>query len=213
MSRPAPRGGEPTRGRELRARGQQTMTRLLDAGTRVFAERGYHAARVDDVVNAARTSHGTFYLYFSSKQDLFQAIAQNVATEMVDLARQLPPLDEPPYDGQRAPFRDWLERFTTLYSRHGEFVRTWTDAEIGDGDLGRIARDLVTEFSRQLAVRVRAAAPDLDARMTAFALVSMIERMSYYVQAGQLRVTTADALDVMDRVTRAALHGGAPASS
>jgi hypothetical protein len=41
----------------------------------------------------------------------------------------------------------------------------------------------------------------------------MIERMSYYVQAGQLRVTTADALDVMDRVTRAALHGGAPASS
>ena len=48
-------------------------------------------------------------------------------------------------------------------------------------------------------------------RMTAFALVSMIERMSYYVQAGQLRVETTDALDVMDRVTRAALHGGVTA--
>jgi AcrR family transcriptional regulator len=189
------------------------MTRLLDAGTRVFAERGYHAARVDDVVKAASTSHGTFYLYFASKEDLFRAIAENVAAEMVDLARELPPLDAPVYDGHRAPFRDWLERFTTLYSRHGEFVRTWTDAEIGDGDLGRIARDLVTEFSRQLAVRVRAAAPDLDARMTAFALVSMIERMSYYVQAGQLRVATTDALDVMDRVTRAALHGDTPAGS
>jgi len=185
------------------------MARLLDAGTRVFAEHGYHAARVDDVVKAARTSHGTFYLYFSSKEDLFRAIAETVAAEMVDLARQLPPLDAPGHDGQPAPFRVWLERFTTLYARHGEFVRTWTDAEIGDGDLGRIARDLVGEFSRQLAVRVRAAAPDLDARMTAFALVSMIERMSYYVQAGQLRVGTGDALDVLDRVTRAALHGRA----
>jgi hypothetical protein len=63
-------------------------------------------------------------------------------------------------------------------------------------------------------VRVRAAAPDLDARMTAFALVSMIERMSYYLQAGQLRVATDAALDVLDRVTRAALHGAhAPAGT
>jgi AcrR family transcriptional regulator len=214
MSRAAPRGGTPTRGRELRARGQRTQARLLEAGARVFAERGYHAARVDDVVKAARTSHGTFYLYFSSKEDLFRAIAETVAAEMLDLARQLPPLDGvSDDDGQPAPFREWLARFTTLYAQHGEFVRTWTDAEIGDGDLGRIARDLVGEFSRQLAVRVRAVAPELDARMTAFALVSMIERMSYYLQAGQLRVGTDDALDVMDRVTRAALHGSMPMPS
>src|SRR6185503_19557856 len=75
MSRAAPRAGAPTRGRELRARGQRTQARLLEAGARVFAERGYHAARVDDVVKAARTSHGTFYLYFSNKEDLFRALA------------------------------------------------------------------------------------------------------------------------------------------
>src|SRR5262245_43081549 len=104
MTRAAPRGGVPTRGRELRARGQRTMTRLLEAGTRVFAERGYHAARVDDVVKAARTSHGTFYLYFSSKEDLFRAIAETVAAEMLDLARELPPLDARGDDGE-TPFR------------------------------------------------------------------------------------------------------------
>jgi len=209
MTQTAPRGGVPTHGRELRARGQQTMVRLLDAGTRVFADRGYHAARVDDVVKAARTSHGTFYLYFASKEDLFRAIAQNVAAEMVDLARELPSLDG---DGGRADdgeFRAWLTRFQALYGRHGDFLRTWTDAEIGDGDLGRIAQDLVTEFSRQLAIRVRAAAPGLEPRTTAFALVSMIERTSYYVQARQLRVAPAAMLDVIANVTRAALHGQA----
>jgi AcrR family transcriptional regulator len=188
------------------------MARLLEGGTRAFADRGYHAARVDDIVTAANTSHGTFYRYFSSKQDLFRAIAETVAAEMVDLARELPPLDGARADGAAtadsdAAFRAWLERFSALYAQHGEFVRTWTDAEIGDGELGRIARDLVTEFSRQLALRVRTAAPELDPGMTAFALVSMIERTSYYVQSGQLEVSADEALDVLAQVTQAALHG------
>jgi AcrR family transcriptional regulator len=187
------------------------MTRLLDAGTKVFAERGYHAARVDDIVHAAHTSHGTFYLYFSSKEDLFRAIAEGVAAEMVELARELPPLDAGNGAGDPVrPFREWLTRFSELYARHGEFVRTWTDAEIGDGDLGRVAQDLVTDFSGELAQRVQSAAPELDAAMTAFALVSMIERTSYYVQTGQLDVSSDETLDVLARVTRSAIHGTVP---
>ncbi len=54
------------------------MRKLLDAGMRVFAERGYHAARVDDIVRAARTSHGTFYLYFANKEDLLRALAVEI---------------------------------------------------------------------------------------------------------------------------------------
>ena len=79
-------------GRELRARGRRTLRRLLDAGAKVFAERGLHAARVDDVVKAAKTSHGTFYLYFANKEDLFRALTLDVAEKMVDLAAELPPL-------------------------------------------------------------------------------------------------------------------------
>ena len=52
------------------------MRRLLDAAIVVFDERGYHAARVDDIVRVAETSHGTFYLYFSSKENLFQALVR-----------------------------------------------------------------------------------------------------------------------------------------
>ena len=50
----------------LRARGHRTRARLLAAGAEVIARKGLHAARVDDIVKAARSSHGTFYLYFSS---------------------------------------------------------------------------------------------------------------------------------------------------
>src|SRR6476469_2681053 len=86
----AARIGLPAQGRELRARGRRTLRRLLDAGAKVFAERGLHAARVDDVVKAAKTSHGTFYLYFANKEDLFRALALDVAERMVELAAEFP---------------------------------------------------------------------------------------------------------------------------
>lgn len=197
-------GGRPAQGRELRARGKRTLAALLDAGAVVFASRGYHAARVDDIVRAAKTSHGTFYLYFSSKEDLFRALALDVAAEMVDLARELPSLTPDDSDTLGA-MRAWLDRFGELYGRHGAFIRTWTEAEIGDTDLGRIGDDLVTEFSRQMSMRVREAAPDLDAGLTAFALVSMIERTSYYVESRQLQTDPAATRDVMAAVTQAAL--------
>src|SRR5215212_998275 len=84
--------GTPARQRELRAQGRKTMRRLSDAGMRVFAERGYHQSRVDDIVRAARTSHGTFYLYFANKEDLLRALAVDCAQEMDAMADTIGPI-------------------------------------------------------------------------------------------------------------------------
>src|SRR3954469_19835927 len=86
---PAPRS-DAAAPRELRARGLATRERLLDAGATVFAKRGVHAARVDDIVKVAATSHGTFYLYFANKEELFHALAEKVAGELEALAGRAP---------------------------------------------------------------------------------------------------------------------------
>ena len=49
--------------------------------------------------------------------------------------------------------------------------------------------------------------PRLDAGAAAFALVSMIERTTYYVQSRQLHVEPTEMLDVLAAVTQAAVHG------
>ncbi len=65
--------GAPASRRVLRSQGKRTMRKLLDAAMVAFDNRGYHATRVNDVVEIAKTSHGTFYLYFSNKEDLLRA--------------------------------------------------------------------------------------------------------------------------------------------
>ena len=196
-------------GRELRARGRRTMQRLLDAGAKVFADRGYHAARVDDVVKAAKTSHGTFYLYFASKEDLFRALAIDVATEMAALAGEFPVI-EPGSEG-RAAIRAWLERFQSLYERSGAVIRTWTEAEMSDTEFGRIGGDLVIEFTARLAARIRAAAADLDAQYAAMAVVALVERTSYFHATGTLRVDRTAMLDTLTDTVQAGICGAAPA--
>src|SRR3989442_13609280 len=99
--RPPPRGGAPAQERELRAQGKKTMRKLLDAAMTVFEKRGYHAARVDDIVKVAKTSHGTFYLYFANKEDLFRALTADVAEEMTGPSE--PPA---PISGTDAGYRD-----------------------------------------------------------------------------------------------------------
>jgi AcrR family transcriptional regulator len=50
---------------------------LLAAATTVFAEKGYRNAGVGDIIARAGVARGTFYLYFTSKQEIFLAIVED----------------------------------------------------------------------------------------------------------------------------------------
>ena len=52
---------------------------ILDAARRVFAELGYGAATVRNIIRATTLASGTFYNYFKSKEEVYQAIRDEVA--------------------------------------------------------------------------------------------------------------------------------------
>ncbi len=57
---------------------------LLDAALDEFAERGFAAARMEDIARRADLSKGTLYLYFESKEDLFKALVDTKAAPRLD---------------------------------------------------------------------------------------------------------------------------------
>ncbi|MDT5102883.1 MAG: hypothetical protein QOI25_396 [Mycobacterium sp.] len=205
-NQPAARRRAVSEPRELRARGRNTKRRLLDAGATVLAAKGYHATRVDDVVKLAETSHGTFYLYFSNKEELFRALAAEVAEDMQALAEALGPLRAGP--AGRARLQQWITEFVELYRKHGPVIRAWTEAEIGGSEFGRLGTDLLTQFTGVIVARISEVAPaDLDPAIASLVLVAMLERLNYYALTNQVRVEPDAIAETLARVTHASLFG------
>jgi AcrR family transcriptional regulator len=63
---------------------------ILDAALAVFAQKGFAATKLDDVAAKAGITKGTIYLYFDSKQALFEALArQSVGAQIQQVTAQL----------------------------------------------------------------------------------------------------------------------------
>lgn len=56
-----------------------TRERILDAAMDVFSTKGYHDARVDDIVEMSSTSKGSVYFHFPNKEKLFLALVDKFA--------------------------------------------------------------------------------------------------------------------------------------
>jgi len=56
----------------------ERRAQILAHARDVFAKRGYHAAKIDDIVSAAGIARGTFYLYFDDKRTIFEEIVDRV---------------------------------------------------------------------------------------------------------------------------------------
>jgi AcrR family transcriptional regulator len=200
--------GAPVEHRELRAQGRRTMQRLRTAAIKTFAERGYQAARVDDIVRSARTSHGTFYLYFANKEDLLRTLATECAEELTALAREVGPIT-PDATGYAA-LRDFLDRFLRTYEHYGPVIRAWMEGQVDDRQVNRMGVDAFTKIATTLAARMRDARCDAS-QTSVGALMAMLERFAYYVVSRGADVRSPATLDALATVVHRGFFG-APAT-
>ena len=61
---------------------------ILNAAIDVFAQKGFHHARVSDVAKAAQVADGTIYLYFKSKDDLLISLFEEKMQQIVESFRE-----------------------------------------------------------------------------------------------------------------------------
>ncbi len=58
----------------MQHRSEETRGKIMDAAIRLFSNRGYKTASVDDICKEAGVSKGAFYHHFETKQALFLAL-------------------------------------------------------------------------------------------------------------------------------------------
>jgi AcrR family transcriptional regulator len=188
--RPSLGGGIPAQQRGLGAQGRETVRRLLDAGLAEFEETGLQASRVEDIVRRAKTSHGTFYLYFANKDDLFRTLLRDALHDMAVITDEFPIVTS--NEAGRSALRQWVQRFGEIYAAHATVIRILSQAEIVGEEVFADGLQLLFRLSEAItqgmtaAEKVQARAdsePVPHAELTALACLMMLERVNYLLSA------------------------------
>jgi AcrR family transcriptional regulator len=77
------RAGRGTPSETRKARSAARREAILDAALDEFSQRGFEAARLDDVAKRAGVAKGTIYLYFRDKESLFQELIRTMLTPLI----------------------------------------------------------------------------------------------------------------------------------
>jgi AcrR family transcriptional regulator len=129
----------------LSKRAVATVNTLADAGAAQFRLRGYRSTSVDDIVVAAQVARGTFYKYFSDKQDLLAAVGAEVYGAAKAFAERIAQVD-PVTD--EATLWHWLATYVEFYDRYSGCIDAWAEGTtddptiVGIGENGQVLMDL-----------------------------------------------------------------------
>lgn len=84
---------------------------ILECARDVFAKRGYHDAKIEDIVNAAGVARGTFYLYFEDKRAVFEEIVDRAFAQIGMVIVRVDPKDKGRTLGEQV--RENIDRLVT----------------------------------------------------------------------------------------------------
>jgi AcrR family transcriptional regulator len=172
----------------LGVQGRKTVRRLLEAGLAEFGARGLHAVSVNDVARRAQTSHGTFYLYFSNKEDLFKALLRDALDDMKVITDEFPVVTR--NEAGRAALRGWVQRFCDIYLAHAVVIRILSQAEIVGEEVWRSGLHTLFRLAEAITTGMTAARWDVPGgrgqqdELTALACLMMLERVNYLISVG-----------------------------
>jgi AcrR family transcriptional regulator len=154
---------------------------------------------VDDIASAASLSHGAFYRYFSSKEQVFREVATPAVEDVLVLLEELP--------DPRGGLHAWSRRLYQTYAIHGGLFSAWAESEPA-----RAA--LEPEVALEIAAAVEAALGPRsfgDLPVDALLLLSHVERAPYIVRTYP-RLPQADAIAATGEILERGFFGAGRAA-
>jgi TetR/AcrR family fatty acid metabolism transcriptional regulator len=151
---------------------------LLDAAVRVFARKGFHAARVGDIAEEAGVAHGLLYHYFSSKDEVLATIFRETWTDLLDAVDDVEQSD----GGAREQLRQVSAILLRSWRRNPDLVRVLVREVTRSSEVERRIGEIDAAFEAlERIVRKGQAGgelrEDLDARIAAVVFYGALEEI------------------------------------
>jgi AcrR family transcriptional regulator len=108
-------------------RSEDRPREICAAALEVFAEKGFAAAKLDEIARRAGVSKGTLYLYFKDKADLFRAVVRDTVAPNIETVRTL-------VEGSNLPFADIIRQFLPRFAAITSQVRVGAVAKMVIGE-------------------------------------------------------------------------------
>ena len=151
---------------------------LLEAAVRVFARRGYHAARVGDIAEEAGVAHGLLYHYFSSKSEVLETVFRETWSDLLQTVTEI----EASTEDAREQLRQVAELLLRSWRRDPDLVRVLVQEVTRSAELGRRVVEIADAFSALERIVRRGQEQgsfdrDVDARLASVIVYGAIEEI------------------------------------
>jgi AcrR family transcriptional regulator len=172
---------KPTGGRSRK--GADTRARLVQAAKEVFERDGFLDARITDIAQRAGVSHGSYYHYFESKEQLFREVAEEQE------ARLTAPTDDPrltnaPGDPLRARIEKANRRYLERYRDEAQIMGVIEQVSRYDEHVNEVRMARMKHFVERSERAIRQWQDDgevdrrVDPQLAADALGAMVARFA-----------------------------------
>jgi TetR/AcrR family fatty acid metabolism transcriptional regulator len=197
---------------------EEKRRRLLEAAVRVFARKGYHAARIGDIAEEAGVAYGLLYHYFSSKEEVLRSVFRDTWRALILTIQNVAEGDDPPPE----QLRKVAEILLRSWRREPDLVRVLVLEVTRSSLLAGEMDEVVASFAAIQEIIERGQADgsiraDLDPRLASYVFYGAIDELLTGWVLGRLPDSDDDlarAERTVVEIVRGGLapeHAGAPA--
>ena len=185
----------------------QRRAQLLDAANDVFTTKGYHAAAMDDIADAAGVSKPVLYQHFGSKLDLYLDLLDLSCDRLVEVVEEVLATTDKNSDRVVATMDAFYE---FVSSASGEFRFVFESDLTGDGEVQKRLWRVNNEIADAIAdvISEDTALPPEQAKLLGISLVGIAQVSArYWLSAGPSRVDLEDAKQLVSSLAWRGIRG------
>jgi len=198
---------EAVNSRPARLPRDQRRIQLLDAASQVFASKGYHAAAMDDIADAAGVSKPVLYQHFPSKLDLYLALLDQSCDRLVEVLEEALASTDDNADRVIATVAAFYE---FISSESGDFRFVFESDLTADGAVQQRLSRVNAEISDAIAgvIADDTSLPPPQAKLLAVSLVGIAQVSArYWISSGTSAITLEEAKDLVSNLAWRGISG------